>query len=186
MKKFENSALIISGNLGSGKTTAAKYISRKYGYQHLSFVEEIWKPILSKRGMECNRKNLQELGVELMKNPGPEKIVKKLLNKAIPQKEVIIDDVRRSDIVLIFKNLCSSVFLVYIESDFQIRYPRLVIRNGVKSKEEQINAEKVETETTILELKEIANIVIVNESGIENLYQELDRVVEKFETKAKG
>jgi dephospho-CoA kinase len=177
MKEFNNVALVISGSLGAGKTTAAKYISKKYGFQHLSFVEEIWKPILLERGMESDRSNLQTLGIELMKSYGPEQIVKMLLKKAIPKQYIVIDDIRRKDIMPILQKFCTFVFLIYIETNFDKRFPRLVKRDNVQSKEEQLSAENVETETTIYELKEIADIVIINESVINDYYIQIDNAI---------
>lgn len=177
MNKYKNFAFIISGSLGAGKTTAAAYISKKYGYQHLSFVEEIWKPILRERRLEINRSNLQQLGIELMNTKGPMKIVETLLDKAIPNNWILIDDVRRKDVVEIIKSLSLSVFLVYIDVDFNIRFPRLVERDNIKSEEEQLKAETVETETTIPELKQIANHIIINSGDLNTFYNSLDEAI---------
>lgn len=183
MKKYNNIALIVSGGLGAGKSIAAKFISENYDYQHLSFVDEIWKPILSERKLEFNRSNLQILGIELMKDPGPEQISNLLLEKAMPGKRIIIDDVRRKDVVDIIDRLCSGIFLVYIDANFEDRYPRLVNRDNIASREEQLKAEKVKTELTIPKLKETADMVIPNKGNIEEYFKLLNNVVAKVEIK---
>lgn len=156
MNNYSNFSFIISGSLGAGKTTAASYISKKYGYQHLSFVDEIWKPILIERGLEINRENLQSLGIELMSS---------------------IDDVRRKDVVEIIREFTLDVFLVYIDVDFKTRYPRLVKRDKVKSEEEQLKSEAVETETTVPELKPIANYIIINSGSLNSFYASIDEAI---------
>lgn len=186
MNKYSNFSFIISGSLGAGKTTAASYISQKYGYQHLSFVGEIWKPILRERGLEINRENLQSLGIELMNSIGPTKIVEILLDKAIPYNRIVIDDVRRKDVVEIIKELSLDVFLVYINVDFKTRYPRLVKRDKIKSEEEQLKAEAVETETAIPELKSIANYIINNSGNLNSFYASLDEAILIAETQFKN
>ena len=181
MKNKDNNVIIMAGSLGAGKTTAAKYVSKKYGFQHLSFVEEIWKPILNARKQEINRENLQKLGIELMEKIGPRKIVEDLLKKALPNKTILIDDVRRKEVVEIIKQHCSNVFLIYIEADFSTRYPRLVERDKIKNEEEQLKAEKVETELTIPELKLIADYIINNNENINSFYLNIDNVINNIE-----
>ena len=177
--KYNNKIIIMAGSLGAGKTTAAKYITQKYNFQHLSFVEEIWKPILHNRNLEVNRENLQKLGIELMKEKGPYKIVEELLEKAIYSQTILIDDVRRKDVVEIIKQLCDQVFLVYIDADFETRYPRLIQRDNVQSEYEQRKAEKVETELSIPELKTIADYYINNNDTIDLFYLNIDSAVKK-------
>lgn len=175
--KYNNYAIILSGSLGAGKSTAAKYLSQKSNYQHLSFVNEIWKPILIERGLEINRSNLQTLGIELMNKLGFEKIVELLLERAIPEKVIIIDDARRKDVVLKIKELCIDSFLIYVDADFNIRFPRLVKRDNVRNEQEQKNAESIETETTIPELKDIADIIIYNSSNLDSFYTDIDNAI---------
>lgn len=181
MERMSNDVFVITGSLGAGKTTAASYISQKYGYQHLSFVDEIWKPILAERKIEVSRVNLQKLGIELMSNWGPEKIVCTLLAKADPTKTIIMDDVRRLDVVDIIRKHCRKVFLVYIDADFDMRYPRLVKRDNISSMEEQRQAESVETETTIIDIKNHADYIILNHGDINLFYSDLDATVERVQ-----
>lgn len=175
---YQNYCLIISGSLGAGKSTAASYISKKNGYLQLSFVEELWKPILRERKFEINRANLQTLGIELMNDPGPRKLVELLMDKALNFNRVVIDDVRRKDVYYIINEICLNTFLIYIDADFNTRYPRLVTRDNIKSEEEQLRAESVETETTIPELKIHANLIINNTGNQEDFYRSLDAAIQ--------
>jgi dephospho-CoA kinase len=167
-------AIILTGDLGAGKSTAAHYIATRYRYQHLSFVEKIWKPLLQQRNLPFTRSNLQLLGIELMNNKGPQEIVQLLLHQADPNRDIVIDDVRRKDVVEIFKEKCNKIFVIYLQADFETRYIRLVERDNVKSRKEQQQAEQVETETTIHELEGIADIVIKNVGNINDFYKQLD------------
>ena len=180
---FKNFSIIIAGSLGAGKTTGALYLADKYDNQHLSFVDKIWVPILNERKLEINRRNLQVLGVELMSKMGPQKLVESLLREAVPKKNILIDDVRRGDVVGIIKDFCLGAFLIYIEADFNTRFPRLVARDNIKSEEEQLNAENFETELTIPELKLMADVVIHNNGDKNLFYSHLDQAMSIAERK---
>lgn len=171
-------AIILSGDLGSGKTTAARFIRDKYGFQHLSFVEEIWKPILIERKLEFTRSNLQELGIELINTLGYEKLVDILLSHA-SSKYIVIDDVRRVDVFKYIESICLRATLIYLDADFETRFPRLVMRDNVKSIAEQKQAELVETETTIKQLREIANYIIINSGSLEIFQKAIDSILLK-------
>jgi dephospho-CoA kinase len=169
--------LVLTGGLGAGKSTAARYIAGIHGFQRLSFVEEIWRPILRQRGvLEC-RSSLQQLGIELMRDVGAERLVLDLLARANGGAPVVIDDVRRADVLAIIRGLRPSTLHLHIVADFDVRYPRLVARDGVRSLDEQRTAESVETEVTIPELEGIADEIVVNAGDLAAFQRSLDDVV---------
>lgn len=179
MVEFETIALILCGGLGAGKSHAARYIEEKYGFLHLSFVDKIWKPILQERSLAFNRENLQQLGIELITTLGPEALVDQLLASEELPSRIVIDDVRRKDVAEIIRSKTRSTMVAYIESSLDSRFPRLVIRDGVVSKDQQVEVEQVATETTIPELRSIADIIILNEGGVEGFEKQLDQLAER-------
>lgn len=170
------SAIVVSGELGAGKSTAAKYLASSSGFEHLSFVERLWLPVLAERGIEPSRHSLQQLGIELVERVGIERLVDQLMATRNSTK-VVIDDARRRDVVDRLRELVDVLVHVHLVADFDTRFPRLVERDGVRSESEQRRAETVSTETTIADLQPIADHVIHNTGSLEDLYARLDSIV---------
>jgi len=168
----ENFAIVVSGELGAGKTVAAKYFEREHGFEHLSFVDRIWMPILAERGIDPTRAALQELGIELIADVGVEGLVDQLL-----QSRLVIDDARRSDVLESLRSKVERLLHIHILAPFDARFPRLVVRDGVSNEEEQRLAEQVSTELTIPALEAIADIVIRNDSTAEAYQIRLNRAL---------
>jgi cytidylate kinase len=172
----DTAAVVLSGQLGAGKTTAARYLSSNHRFEHLSFVERIWEPILRDRGLPKNRSSLQTLGIELMAELGPSGLVDALLAYQTSNR-IVIDDARRTDVVQLIRIQRPNLTHVHLLADFDTRFPRLQLRDGVATVAEQVAAEGVETETTIGDLERVADHVIPNGGDLDRLFERLDLVV---------
>lgn len=171
-------AIVFSGSIGAGKTTASKYLIGKYNYIHLSYVDLIWKPILVARNIPMTRESLQDLGDELREKYGIRELAKKIIPFIPENASVVIDDVRHPDAFRALKeSLEQKVFLVYIKSNANIRVPRLKIRDNLQSYEELVQIEKRKTEITINELEDIADFVIDNEDDLDAFYEKIDKCI---------
>lgn len=169
--------VVLSGELGAGKTTAALYLVESLGFEHLSFVDRIWLPILNERGLPPTRANLQVLGVELMETVGPVELVRQLLATA-RQPRGVIDDARRVDVVeAIRRQADRPVRHIHLRADFGTRYPRLQARDGVRSEAEQRETEAFATEVTISQLEPIAEHVVDNVGSMTDLHRALSQHV---------
>ena len=175
-RSAENFAIVVSGELGAGKTVAAKYFEREHGFEHLSFVDRIWMPILAERGIDPTRAALQELGIELIADVGVEGLVDQLLQSRETDR-FVIDDARRSDVLESLRSKVERLLHIHILAPFDARFPRLVVRDGVSNEEEQRLAEQVSTELTIPALEAIADIVIRNDSTAEAYQIRLNRAL---------
>jgi dephospho-CoA kinase len=171
-------AIVLSGELGAGKSAASVYISDAFGFERLSFVEAIWKPILRERGIEPTRSALQTLGIELVSTTGIPGLVDQLLASR-KSNRVVIDDARRPDVVEAIRARIDNVFHVHILSSFDTRYKRLVVRDGVRSEEEQHLAESVETELTIASMQSIADAVIANDATLPDYQSRITKVLDE-------
>lgn len=180
METRAETAVVVSGGLGAGKTTAATYMCDKHGFEHLSFVDRIWLPILAERGIEATRSSLQTLGIELVERIGINGLVDQLLEGRRTSK-VVIDDARRPDVVEAIRARIPKVFHVHVEADFETRYPRLERRDGVTSRQEQAAAELVATETTIESMAPIADEVVVNRGSQADFERAIDEVLERHD-----
>lgn len=169
-------AVVLSGELGAGKTTAARHLADTHHFEHLSFVERIWLPVLRERGIAPSRSSLQVLGIELMSDLGPRGLVDKLLSFQTTSR-IVIDDARRVDVVEYLRSQRPRLTHIHLLADFAIRFPRLQERDGVASVSEQLAAEQVETEVTITELESVADHVVLNDGELTRLLARLDQVV---------
>jgi dephospho-CoA kinase len=179
VRKQETFAIVVSGELGAGKTFAAEYFESVHGFEHLSFVDRIWKPILAERGIEPTRAALQELGIELITEVGVDGLVDQLLFSRKTDR-FVIDDARRTEVLDSLRSKPGRLLHLHILAPFDARFPRLVVRDGVKSEDEQRRAEQVSTELTIPELETIADVVIRNDSTTEDYKKGLNRALMEF------
>ena len=111
-----------------------------------------------------------------------------LLAKAIAQdikntdKElIVVDGVRRPDDIKYLKDI-PGFKLVAVDTDEKIRYERLIQRtenidDKTKTWEEFVKDHKAETEVYIPELIKSADIKIINDTSLEELYNQLDKLV---------
>ena len=175
----ETFTIVVSGELGAGKTFAAEYFQREHGFEHLSFVDRIWKPILAERGIDPTRAALQELGIELITNVGVDGLVDQLLRSRETDR-IVIDDARRTEVLECLRAKLDRLLHIHILAPFDARFPRLVVRDGVQNEDEQRLAEQVSTELTIPALEAIADAVIRNDSSVENYEVQLNGALKEF------
>ena len=173
--------IVLSGTIGAGKSTAAVYLSEKYDYVHLSYVEKIWKPILAKRKVNPSRENLQDLGEELMQKHGLEGLARLILPYLPKDRPFVIDDIR-SPVVLSELRECirKDLILVFIDTSAASRTPRLQIRDNLTSADELRSIESRITEKSIPDLEACADIVVVNNGSKTDFYKQIDQFVYDF------
>jgi dephospho-CoA kinase len=168
--------IVIAGQIGAGKSTAAKYLESAFGVRHMSFVDLIWKPILAARGLPATRRNLQLLGIELMRDIGPEGLADQLLEMCVNDSWATVDDVRTPSVHDRIVKRAPRSALLFLETPFESRFPRLVVRDSVKDEHEQREAEAFPTETEIDLLRPYARWVVRNDGDEAALHYALDQV----------
>ena len=84
----------ITGALGAGKGTIAKFLVEKKGFKHYSAREFITKEI-KRRGMPVNRGSMLFVANELRKKHSPSYIAEKLFERASQSgKDCVIESLR--------------------------------------------------------------------------------------------
>jgi len=149
---------------------------RNHGFQQLSYVNLIWKPILDRRGLSHTRHNLQELGAELLHRHGPVELARRILPYVPESESFVIDDVRTLEVFHALKEAIPELTLVYVTVSDEVRRKRAIQRDGVTMRE-QIVAESFSTEHEISELQGLSDFQIVNDGEIDALEQQIQNIV---------
>lgn len=181
--------LMISGNSGVGKDTAALYLAKKYGVGLISFATPIKRILEREFGVTSNEieqsKNdpdsaCRELLVALGKygrELDPQwwvgkayskmkKFIKRLRKNGSSERAIfIITDCRYTNEYLFFSQLLgTNLVLVYMDST------RINAQRGLPKYQSYV--EKVE----IPKLKNKADYIVLNDGSVEDLYREIEEI----------
>jgi len=178
----------ISGEMASGKDTVKKYLAEKYkasSYKLSSLVRDVLKVLC----LPDTRGNMNGLSVLLRKNFG-EDIFSRVMFEAVKNdinEYIVIDGVRRIEDLKYLNNLPGFSF-IYVESDLEKRYERIVKRkenpDDINKSPEDFRREHLEdAETQITGLKEYADFVVENNGTLEELHEKIDGIISKNKNK---
>lgn len=175
----------LTGKIGSGKDTVAKHLIGKYGGQSYSYSDAL-NEVLNIYNLPITRENQQKLSTVLRQNFSEDVLAKAMEKKVINSigPIVAITNVRREADIADIKKL-PNFYLIYVETDQQIRFNRYVLRNQSIGDTEMTFEEfqlkdKAESEGQIEGLKEKANFVINNNGTLEDFYKQIDSIFEKL------
>lgn len=171
--------LCIAGLMGSGKDTAAEYISRKYGYKIIDYAN-ILREICRRKGLELTRDNLQNLRIKHGNTFLAEEAVSRI--KKYGSEKIILTPMRRSeDFEIPKKEFGDGVKLVLIESDTKKRFVRLKNRwreNAPKDFTEFERQEKRENDIFNFEKTfSYAEFKIKNDGTVREFEKNIDNVM---------
>ena len=174
----------IAGEIASGKGTTAKYICEKHKGSSHRF-STMLRDVAKRMYLEESRENLQKISTIFRENFFDD-ILSSVIAKDVENDEhevIAIDGVRRlADIAYLQK--ISGFKLVYIEVDMENRYERITNRgensdDNSKTFEEFKKDHEREAERQIKDLKNQAEYVIDNNGDFENLYKQIDEIINK-------
>jgi dephospho-CoA kinase len=175
----------LSGEIASGKGTVAKYICDKYDGASHRF-STMLRDVAKRMYLEENRENLQKISTIFRQNFFDD-ILSSVIAKDVendPHQIIAIDGVRRlADIAYLQK--LPGFKLVYINADVEKRFERITKRgensddNG-KTLEEFKKDHEREAEMQIKDLKDKADFVVDNNGTFEELYKQVDEIINKL------
>ena len=197
MKDFIDLQIIgITGTQGAGKDTVAEFLMQKLGFEHLS-LSDIVRDETSKMGLEQNRDNWREVADSLRAKFGNGVMAVKMIEKitclylddsekkGLDVKGVIITSFRHPDEVDIIKKRFSYFKLINIDAPIETRYERILKRGKAADKvtlakfrkqEEKENV-KGNVGMRIREVQALADITIINDGDINNLYNQVRKIL---------
>ena len=181
--KNEKIILGLVGEVASGKGTIYNYLSKKYnvGYHRFS---TILRDILDRLHKEISRETMQKLSTALRES-FEQDILSKVIAKDVKNdqhKIIIVDGVRRFDDIKYLKNI-DGFKLIYITADIKKRYERVIKRSEnfgdeTKTFDDFKKENKQESEIEIVKVGEKADITIDNNSDFEELYKQVEKIVQ--------
>ena len=171
--------LCIAGLIGSGKDTAADYISKKYGYNIIDYAS-ILREICKKEGLELTRDNLQNLRVKYGNTFLAEEAANRI--KKLKDDNIILTPMRRSeDFEIPKKEFGENVKLIVVEASIKKRFERLSRRgreNDPKDYEEFERQEAREKEIFNFDKTfSYADFKIKNSGSIDDMKKEIDKIM---------
>lgn len=180
---MEKKILVFVGLLSSGKGTAAKYLVEKYGAKSFRF-STIMRDLLDRLYLEHSRQHMSDISRVLRENFGEDLFAKVMATDVQKAAEnlVVVDGARRLADIEHLKKI-EGFKLVSIEADAKIRYERLIARgenpdDKNKTWEQFLKDHELETEASIPALMKMAEVVVDNNGSAEQLYEQLDKLVQ--------
>src|SRR5271157_3500810 len=159
-----------AGRIGAGKTSAANYLSSKYGFQYARY-SQVLRDWLASEAPE--RDGLQDFGWEVMAGGRQVELNDRLIARLSRSQSAAIDGLRHYiDFHSLSNAFGGSFRLVFLEAAAEIRFERK--RSRFPTYEAFSAADSHQVEAQIDSLKPLAAVTIPTEESLESLYRRLD------------
>jgi dephospho-CoA kinase len=160
----------LAGRMGAGKTSAAQYVSSKYGFQYTRYSAVLQNWLAADAS---DKVRLQKVGWEIMAGGQQVELNSRLLAGLDHSRSAAIDGLRHR---IDFDNLSStfgpSFRLVFLQARQETRFERLRTRFLDFAAFREADSHPVEA--NIDGLQPLASMVISNDESLEGLYRRLD------------
>src|SRR5258707_11251518 len=109
----------IAGRIGAGKTSAAKYLNTKHGFQYLRYSQVLAEWMAANPESKAQ---LQSVGWEVMAGGMQAELNRRLIAQITPERDAAVDGLRHNIDRQSLSNAFSSSFrLLYIDSEAEPR-----------------------------------------------------------------
>ncbi len=176
----------ILGPMGSGKTTAAKYIQNKFGYTLITMGDLVRK-LAAAEGLPPTRENLQKIQKIYTSKYGDTYFINEVIHEIREKKleKAIIDGMRRvCDVTVPLEEFKNNILLILIDADPKIRFERIKKRGrpgAPKTFEEFKKQEKKEFELFNFEKSfSYAHVTIENNSDLDDFYRRVEETLKRY------
>lgn len=173
----------IAGEIASGKGTTAQYLVKKHNASTHRFSTAL-RDVAKRMYLEESRENLQKISTMMRENFNGD-ILSMVIYKDVESDNsqvIAIDGVRRMADIEFLKRI-PEFKLVYLDASMENRYERIIKRgenvddNSKTFEEFKIDHER-EAELQIKDLKDRADFVIDNNGNLEELYMQIDKIIQ--------
>jgi len=181
--------IALVGMTGSGKSTVAEILKRKYGFPVVRF-GDVTDDILRQRGLEQNEKNERMIREELRKKYGMEayaKLSKPRMDEALKERGVVVVDGLYSweEYLYLKGEYGDELILIHVFASPKTRYKRVSERD-VRPLTEEEARERDRSEIENLHKGgpiAMADFVLINEGSLEELEKGLEDILQKLSLK---
>lgn len=165
--------IALTGLARSGKDTAAKYISEKYGFKWFDFSRDALEQELRVRNLPITKENMSSLGDELRKKYGTDILAQKLVEKIKQSnaENVVVSGVRSPEEAGCLKRSAEKFILIKIIADPKKRIQRAG-NAGIVARDEQDIKKK-----GMSKVLDMADVIIENNGTLDELHQKIDAVL---------
>jgi dephospho-CoA kinase len=176
----------VCGTIAAGKETLTGFFREK-GFVYFE-TSAILKEMLTEKGLEITRENMQNLGDELRKKDGAGAIMKIMLEgaKKDPTKNYLFDSLRNPGEAEFLKKNCANFALIGVDAPKGIRFERILQRGkpyDPKTWEEFLNVDErdLNDEENPLgqhtaQLLKIADFIIINNKDLESATSQIEHI----------
>ncbi|MBU4217000.1 AAA family ATPase [Candidatus Parcubacteria bacterium] len=180
---MENKIIIgLVGQIASGKGTVAEYLEKNHQATTFRF-STILRDVLNRLHVDISRENLQDLSTILRQKFGEDLLAKVMAGdvEKTDNKIVVVDGIRRMADIKYLKEL-ENFKLLSVVADPKVRYQRLIERSensgdSQKTYEDFLADQMKEADAEIPEVMKNADVEINNDIDFENLYQQIDKLL---------
>lgn len=159
-----------AGRMGAGKTSAARYLSSKYGLQYRRYSQVLQEWFSADA---ADRARLQKIGWDIMAGGLQEELNSRLIAGLDHSRGAVIDGLRhRIDFDRLATAFGDSFRLIFLEAPQDYRFGRL--RSRFSTIDEFQAADSHPVEANIDTLRLVASLIIPGDEPLESLYQRLD------------
>ena len=166
-----------------GKDAVSNYIEHKYKLTHISSGDIVREYVKENKLGEIDRENLHKVANNLRRENGGDVLVKIALKKT--NDNLILSGLRAIDEVLTFKKLGGVVVTITAPLDKRYGLAKLRGRIGddvslddfIKIEEQEMSSADRNSQN-VKAVVEMADIVIVNDGTLEDLYKKCDEVMD--------
>ncbi len=179
----------VTGMPGSGKSTVARIIAERLGYP-LLVMGDVVREEVARRGLELTVYNVEAVARELRELRGPGAIAELIVERAraLNAPGIVVDGVRSLDEVKVLSKL-GKVYIVAVHSPPSIRFQRMIGRRregDIGGLEEFKFRDEANLKLGIGNVIALADYMIVNNSTLEKLVEEAERVAGEIENAIRG
>ena len=150
-------AIVICGQIGSGKSTVAAFLASKLSIQVVSFGKYI-RHIADRSGRSATRSHLQDLGDSLYQKARASGLLQGALDHAGVNKDhtVIFDGVRHFEVLSEIRRRAGKTFAVYLAVGPEQRYRRRRSKGTDALSREEFDA--IDRHPVEVEIKDLAGM----------------------------
>jgi len=180
----------LTGFPGSGKDTVAYYFVRKNFFRYS--LSDTLREELTKKRKEVTRQNLINLGNRLRKKYGNGVLAEKILKKLIPGKNYVITSIYNPGEIEVFRKR-GDFISIFVDAPDEIRQKRTEERNREKDPKtkkgmkllDNKHSDKKDFGLQSNKCKEMADIILKNDSTIDDLKKKIDKIIADLGIKTK-